>query len=73
MNKPNEEWPSGWEEHRLDQIRWIAQNTTPTQRIEWLEQTLMLFSAQVIEQHRREGEAALAAWRATEPGHLASD
>jgi hypothetical protein len=56
----SEKWPEGWDEHRLDQIRWIAQNTTPTQRIQWLEQTMELFRDQILAQ--RERERAETAW-----------
>jgi len=48
------DWPSGWDEHRLDQIRWIAENTTPAQRLEWLQQTIELFGPQILAERERE-------------------
>lgn len=33
-------FPRGWEEHKKDQIRYIAKNTTPMQRFQWLIDTL---------------------------------
>ena len=34
------EWPDGYDGHRRDQRRRIARETTPQQRLEWLEDTL---------------------------------
>jgi hypothetical protein len=34
--------PSGYDEHRLEQRRWIARETTPQQRVQWLEDTLFM-------------------------------
>lgn len=32
--------PGGWEEYETEQLRWIARNTTPQQRFDWLCDTL---------------------------------
>ena len=39
---PHEEWPEGYDGHRRAQRKWIAQNTTPEQRMEWLEEMLFM-------------------------------
>jgi hypothetical protein len=38
--EPEPIWPSGYDGHRREQRRFIAENTTPQQRLEWLEETL---------------------------------
>lgn len=38
------EWPEpGWEGHRKQQARDIVRYTTPEQRLEWLEEAILLF------------------------------
>lgn len=34
--------PRGWKEYETEQLRWIAKNTTPRQRFDWLCDTLDL-------------------------------
>ena len=36
------EWPRGWEEHKKQQILAIARETTPLQRLQWVEEMLQL-------------------------------
>jgi hypothetical protein len=62
----SDEWPRGWEEHRADQRRWIAEHSTPEQRLKWLEQTMLLFKEQIIARHKREGEEEIMRWLAYE-------
>jgi len=38
----SEEARNGWDEHRRRQIRDVARGTTPTQRLDWLEEALRL-------------------------------
>jgi hypothetical protein len=33
-------WPSGYDGHRRDQRRRVARETTPQERLEWLEEML---------------------------------
>jgi hypothetical protein len=35
-------WSSGYDGHRAEQIRRVARETTPEQRVHWLEDTLLL-------------------------------
>lgn len=44
---PNDGFPNGWDEHRRQQIIFIAKNTTPLQRLEWVEEMLELFKDQM--------------------------
>jgi hypothetical protein len=37
-----QDWPQGYEGHRKAQILWIAENTTPGQRLAWVEEMLRL-------------------------------
>lgn len=37
-----ETWPSGYDGHRIDQIRRLARESTPTQRLQWLSETLRI-------------------------------
>jgi hypothetical protein len=45
-NSPQRAWPAEnpWELHRREQTLFIAKNTTPAQRLEWLEQMLILLA-----------------------------
>lgn len=38
----DEDWPVTWEAHQRDQTLRIARETTPAQRLEWLESALEL-------------------------------
>jgi hypothetical protein len=73
-SKPNpsaeeasDNWPVGWDAHKRDQIIFIARNTTPAQRMKWLEDMLELLKPQLpallenrkmLEAKRREIERA---------------
>lgn len=35
-------FPRGWDEHKKDQIRHIAKNSTPMQRFQWLLDVLQI-------------------------------
>lgn len=37
-------WPRGWDEHRVAQIRRIARETTPAQRLKWIEEMLIFMN-----------------------------
>lgn len=41
------DFPRGWEEHQIQQIIFIAQNTTALQRVEWIESMLELLKDQM--------------------------
>jgi hypothetical protein len=43
----------GWEEHRRRQIRDIARNTTPAQRLAWVEEMIDLVR---LSRRRQDGE-----------------
>lgn len=47
--------PQGWEEHEREKILFVASNTTPYQRLEWLEAALRLF-APTLAQDKLRGE-----------------
>lgn len=34
------DWPEGYDGHRRDQVRRIARETTASERVQWLEDTL---------------------------------
>jgi hypothetical protein len=38
---PRDEWGAGWESHRLHQLT-LALSATPAQRLEWLEEVIVL-------------------------------
>jgi hypothetical protein len=61
-------WPRGWEEHKADQIVFIARNSTPLQRIRWLESMLELLRPQLpaMWQRREAQEAERRARRVAE-------
>lgn len=48
-DKLSDNWPVGWDAHKRDQIVFIARNTTPAQRMKWLEDMLELLRPQLPE------------------------
>ncbi len=40
-------WPRGWEEHERERILFIVKNTTPLQRLKWVEAALKLFGDKI--------------------------
>lgn len=40
MKNDGKNWPKGFEQHREMQIIRMARNTTPAQRLEWVEEML---------------------------------
>lgn len=50
---------AAFEAHRRDQLRHIASNTTPTQRIQWMEQTLLALGPQRLLQLRENRQQQL--------------
>jgi len=56
----SEDW-GGWNPHQRDRARAIAQ-LTPLQRLEWLEQTLLLWGEDRLRAERERRQAEVDAW-----------
>ncbi|CAN5564953.1 hypothetical protein BH10PLA1_BH10PLA1_01930 [soil metagenome] len=55
MRSPEEEKrrrDAGFAAHERDQVQFIARNTTPTQRIQWMEQTLLALGPERLKKMR---------------------